>query len=36
MSIQPNDAKLVAPCGLYCGVCPVFMASRIVAITPSI
>ena len=27
MSVQPNDAKLVAPCGLFCGACPVFKAS---------
>lgn len=27
MSVQLDDAKLAAPCGLYCGVCPVFMAS---------
>ncbi|TRZ93021.1 MAG: DUF3795 domain-containing protein [Dehalococcoidia bacterium] len=27
MSVQLDDAKLAAPCGLYCGVCPVSMAS---------
>ena len=27
MAVQSDEAKLVAPCGLYCGACPVFVAS---------
>ena len=27
MSVQRGDAKLAAPCGLYCGACPVFRAT---------
>jgi hypothetical protein len=27
MSIEAGDANLVAPCGLFCGACPVFRAS---------
>jgi hypothetical protein len=27
MSVEAGDANLVAPCGLFCGACPVFRAS---------
>jgi len=27
MSLQEEDIRLVAPCGLYCGGCPIFRAS---------
>jgi len=27
MSVESDGAKLIAPCGLFCGACPVFKAS---------
>lgn len=28
MSVQTDEVQLVAPCGLYCGTCPVLKASN--------